>query len=136
MSPALAWDPAPAAVSYVLLVEDPDAAEPKPFVHWLAWNVPATVTHLPEGLHTLPRLLQPDGMMQGRNSRGSVGWTGPRPPVGDAPHRYHFQLFALDTTLSLPVGADREAVLAAMRGHVIGRGVLVGRYAQAQPPLK
>lgn len=136
VSPALAWDPAPAAVSYVLLVEDPDAAEPKPFVHWLAWNVPATVTHLPEGLHTLPRLLQPDGMMQGRNSRGSVGWTGPRPPVGDAPHRYHFQLFALDTTLSLPVGADREAVLAAMRGHVIGRGVLVGRYAQAQPPLK
>ena len=73
--------------------------------------------------------------MQGRNSRGSHGYFGPRPPVGDPDHHYHFQIFALDKALDLPATADRDAFLAAAKGHVIAKGELVGTYRQEiQPP--
>lgn len=126
----------PGARSYLVIAEDPDARPVKPFVHWLAWNIPASVTHLPEGLQEQPRLEQPEGLLQGRTTRGNTGYYGPRPPVGDAPHAYHFQVLALDTLLDLPPGSDRDTVLAAARGHVLARGELVGRYAQTQAPLK
>lgn len=61
-------------------------------------------------------------MRQGRNSRGRTGYFGPRPPQGDKPHPYHFQVFALDCTLALPDDADRGAVLAAMSGHALAKG--------------
>jgi Raf kinase inhibitor-like YbhB/YbcL family protein len=135
LSPGLTWTAVPDARSYVLVMEDADAKPVAPFVHWVAWNIPGDITQLQEGLSTDPRLPEP-GLMQGRNSRGSTGYHGPRPPVGDAPHRYHFQLFALDTLLDLPVGADREQVLEAMQGHVLAKGTLMARYAQRQPPPK
>ena len=75
-------------------------------------------------------------MLQGRNTRGSLGYFGPRPPVGDAPHHYHFQVFALDAVLPLGFGADRDQLLKAIQGHVLAKGEIVGRYAQKQPPLK
>ena len=134
VSPALAWSAAPAAKSYVVIAEDPDAAPSRPFVHWLAWNIPATLTSLPEGLQEQPRLTEPDGVLQGKNTRGSVGYTGPRPPVGDPAHRYFFQVFALDTMLNVPFGADRDQLLEAMKGHVVGKGVVMGRYAQTIKP--
>ena len=64
------------------------------------------------------------------------GWNGPKPPVGDPPHGYHFQVFALDAPLVLDAGANREALLAAMQGHVLAKGETVGRYAQPAPPPK
>lgn len=136
VSPPLAWEPVKNAKSYVLLLEDPDAANVKPFVHWVAYNIPAQTQALAEGLPTDPKLLKPAGMLQGRNSRGSVGYFGPRPPVGDPPHHYHFQLFALDTVLDLKPGATRDEVLEAAKGHVIGGGEVVGTYQQSVPPLK
>jgi Raf kinase inhibitor-like YbhB/YbcL family protein len=135
-SPALAWQSVPNAASYVLFVEDPDAKPITPFVHWLAWNIPANVTQLPEGVQEQPRLTMPDGVLQGRNSRGSAGYYGPHPPVGDPAHHYHFQVFALDTMLSAPPGADRAELLAALAGHVIAQGEIVGLYAQTAAPLK
>ena len=75
-------------------------------------------------------------MLQGRTTRGSVGYYGPRPPVGDPPHHYHFQVFALDTMLDVPLGADRDQVLDAMQGHVLAKGELVGTYAQKLKPQK
>jgi len=136
VSPALSWTAVPGAKSYVLVMEDPDAKPITPFVHWVAWNIPATVTHLAEGLQEQARLTDPDGMMQGRTSRGSVGYYGPRPPVGDPPHHYHFQLLALDTVLSVPFGSGRDEVLAAAKGHVIGKGELVGTFQQTTKPMK
>ncbi|MEF7615743.1 YbhB/YbcL family Raf kinase inhibitor-like protein [Aquincola sp. MAHUQ-54] len=136
VSPALQWKPVAGARSYVLVMEDPDARPVTPFVHWVAWNIPGTATSLPEGLQEQIRLTEPDGLLQGRTSRGSPGYYGPRPPAGDPPHRYHFQLFALDAVLDVPPGADRDQVLAAMRGHVLARGELVGRFAQAVRPPK
>ncbi len=136
VSPPLAWNAVPNAQSYAIIAEDPDSSPVKPFVHWLAWNIPASVTKLPEGVQEQPRLTDPDGVLQGRTTRGSTGYYGPRPPVGDPAHRYHFQVFALDKKLDVPFGADRDQLLAAMKGHVIAKGTLVGNYAQKVKPPK
>lgn len=135
VSPPLSWSAVEGAKSYVVIAEDPDAPQ-KPFVHWLAWNIPSSVTALPEGLQEQPRLTEPEGVLQGRNTRGSFGYYGPRPPVGDPAHRYHFQVFALDTTLTLPFGADRDQLLQAIQGHILAKGEVMGRYAQSQQPPK
>jgi len=131
VSPALSWEGIEGAKSYALVMEDPDAAMPKPFVHWVAWNIPAGVTRLPEGLATAPRLTDPDDLRQGRNSYGSTGYYGPKPPPGTGVHHYHFQVFALDTVLDVAPGADRDTLLEAMRGHVLGKTRLVGTYTAA-----
>lgn len=136
-SPALTWGQLPAGTrSVALLLEDPDAKTGKPFVHWVAWNIPATLTGLPEAVPTDPQLPMLGNMRQGRNTRGSLGYFGPRTPIGDPSHRYHFQLFALDTILAIAPGSDREALLAAMEGHVLAKGTIVGRYQQPRPPEK
>jgi Raf kinase inhibitor-like YbhB/YbcL family protein len=118
------------------VLEDPDAKPVTPFVHWLAWNIPAHVTNLPEGLQEQLRLTEPEGVLQGLNTRGSPGYYGPKPPVMDAPHRYFFQVFALDTFLQVPPGADRDQLLAAMAGHVLAKGRLMGTFQQQTQPLK
>lgn len=135
VSPPLAWTAVPGAKSYVVISEDPDAPA-KPFVHWLAWNIPGSLTMLPEGVQEQPRLTEPEGVLQGKTTRGSIGYMGPKPPVGDPAHRYYFQVFALDTMLDVPFGADRDTLLAAMKGHVIGKGDVMGKYAQKVKPPK
>src|SRR5262245_7577962 len=132
VSPEISWSRFEGAKTYALILEDPDARSIRPFVHWVAYNIPADVTSLPEGLQEQPRLTEPDGVMQGRTSRGSVGYFGPRPPVGDPPHHYHFQVFALDRKLDLPPGAERDEVLKAMEGHVLAAGEIVGTYQQGR----
>ncbi|MGQ9369895.1 YbhB/YbcL family Raf kinase inhibitor-like protein [Azospirillum sp. ST 5-10] len=128
ISPPLSWSEVPAGtVSFAIVVEDPDAG-PKPFVHWLAYNIPADVRSLREGMPTEPRLTMPDGVLQGVNSHGSTGYFGMKPPDGDPPHTYHFQVFALDTTLDLPPGADRAELVAAMKGHVLAQGQFTGTF--------
>ena len=135
-SPALSWDAVEGAGSYVLIMEDPDAKPITPFVHWVAYNIPASATQLPEGLPKQGRLKLPDGMLQGANSHGSIGYFGPKPPAGDPPHRYHFQLFAIDRMLDLKPHATRDEVLAAIEGHVIANGRLTGTFQQAGEPPK
>jgi Raf kinase inhibitor-like YbhB/YbcL family protein len=136
VAPRISWSAVEGAMSFVVIMEDPDAKPITPFVHWLAWNIPANYRHLPAGLQEQARLLDPEGVLQGRTSRGSVGYFGPRPPVGDPPHRYHFQVFALDTMLEVPPGSERDVLLAAMRGHVLAAGEAVGTYQQTVAPLK
>ena len=130
VSPALRWNAVPGAVSYAIVMEDPDSKPIKPFVHWVAWNIPGTVTSLPEGLQEQLRLVEPEGVLQGRNSSGTHGYFGPKPPVGDPAHHYHFQIPALDQMLDIPPTSDRDAFLAAASGHVIAKGELVGLYQQ------
>jgi Raf kinase inhibitor-like YbhB/YbcL family protein len=125
VSPEISWSEVEGAKSYALILEDPDARTVRPFVHWVAWNIPADVTTLPAGLS------RPE-VCQGKTSRGSVGYFGPRPPEGDPPHHYHFQVFALDKQLDVPPGADRDEVLRAMSGHVLAAGELVGTFQR--PP--
>jgi Raf kinase inhibitor-like YbhB/YbcL family protein len=130
-SPRISWGSVPAGTkSFVLMMEDPDALSPKPFVHWLVANIPANARELPEALPTTEKVMVPagEGTVQGGHSGGKIGYFGPRPPREDPPHRYHFQIFALDTTLNLPSGFNRHALLKAMQGHVLGSGMIVGTF--------
>jgi Raf kinase inhibitor-like YbhB/YbcL family protein len=131
-SPSLSWSGAPDdAQSFVVIVDDPDAEQPKPFVHWIVYDLPGDVTALREGLPTEPILPDPEGTKQGTNSRGATGYFGPNPPVGDPAHAYHFQVFALDVpSLDLAPGATRDEVIAAMEGHVLASGTIVGTFAR------
>lgn len=130
ISPPLTWGTLPPGTrSFVLLMEDPDATSPLPFVHWIVVG-PGNVTQLPEGVAATESPRGANRIRQGSNSRSRFGYFGPRPPAGDPPHRYHFQLFALDTTLELPSGFNRHALLEAMEGHVLAEGVLVGTFAK------
>ncbi len=132
-SPPLSWSPAPAGTkSWVLMMEDPDATSPLPFVHWIA-TIPAKATEIPPSIPPIERAPEIPGASQGSNSSSAIGYFGPRPPPGQPAHAYHFQIFALDTTLTLPSGYNRHALLKAMRGHVLAEGALVGQFAKAPP---
>lgn len=123
--------------SYAILMDDPDAkALELPVPHWVAWNIPADTTSLREGLHREYRLMDPKKTDQGRNYLRRPGYDGPKPPPGDPPHHYHIQVFALDTTLDLPVGALRQDVLTAMKGHVLAAGELVGTFERPKEPKR
>ena len=132
-SPAIAWSGAPAGTrSYALFVEDPDDPA-APLIHWVAWDLAPTLTQLPRSLRNEPELKKPSGVRQAVNSHGGLGWTGPHPPVAAPAHHYHFEVFALDRMLGARGGASRDAVLRAMRGHVIARGEAVALYAEPAP---
>jgi Raf kinase inhibitor-like YbhB/YbcL family protein len=107
------------ARSLVLIVDDPDAPMGL-WTHWLVWNLPAQTTSIPEGK-------LPAGAIQGRNSFAHVRYDGPAPPSGT--HRYFFHLYALDSSPSLPEGADRAALEKAMKGHIVGTGETFGVYS-------
>ena len=126
ISPQLAWTAPPAkTASLALIVTDPDAPRGT-WVHWVLYNLPAAGTRaLPEGLPALDQL--PDGALQGRNDFGKIGYGGPCPPPG-SPHHYVFTLYALDAKLNLPVGATRARIEAAMQGHILAIGRLVGMF--------
>lgn len=128
LSPPLHWSTPPRSTAELLLVcEDPDAPAFHPFNHWML-RVPPTVTRLPEGL---PAVAEPGvvpGAVQGRNSAGSIGYFGMLPPPGHGPHHYYFEIFALDQAIELPPRADHGELLAAIAGHVLAEGHLVGLY--------
>ena len=131
VSPEISWSRVEGAKSYALILEDPDAPSERPFVHWVAFNIPGDVTELEEGVKKASRPYGDAGFQQGKTSRGTVGYFGPRPPEGDGPHHYHFQVFALDTEeIDVPAGAERDQVVRAMKGHVLASGELIGTYEQ------
>ncbi|TGE01734.1 YbhB/YbcL family Raf kinase inhibitor-like protein [Methylobacterium nonmethylotrophicum] len=128
LSPPLAWSGIPAgATALVLLVEDADSPTPKPIVHAIAWDLPAGDGDLPEGALASPGS---DGTIKevGRNTFLKPGYLPPDPPTGHGPHRYLFQVYALDRHLGLDGTPGRGALLAAMHGHVLAKGVLTGTY--------
>lgn len=129
VSPAISWSNVPENVkSFALVMEDPDVNMDQPFVHWIMYNIPASARDLRQDVPNEKELNEPKGALQGTNSKGTIGYFGPRPPKDDPAHHYHFQIFALDTELDLQSGADRTELMQAMRGHVVGKGQLVGTY--------
>lgn len=131
VSPAISWSGAPAGTqSFVLTVVDTSVPMPGGFVHWLVYNIPGTATGLPEGLPADVTLTAPAeiaGTTQGLRGMNQAGYFGPRPPAGPA-HDYVFTVYALDADLDLPVGQNRNQVLEAIEGHVIGQGSITGTY--------
>jgi Raf kinase inhibitor-like YbhB/YbcL family protein len=131
LSPPLGWsDPPSATRGLALVLDDPDAPTPEPWVHWLLYNIPPSVKSLPEGVPTTRTLTQPPGAAQGLNSWQKPGYRGPAPPPGHGTHHYHFKLYALDTALGLNAGLDKRAVLDAIKGHILAETELIGTYAR------
>lgn len=130
VSPKLEWSHVPAGTqSFVLLLHDPDTALQKKtddVTHWMIFNIPGTATELAGGQPAEAKL--PDGTIQIKNLRGGVGYMGPGAPPAGPYHHYTFELFALDTKLDLGPDATRAQVMDAMQGHILGRGILVGRF--------
>ena len=127
LAPQLCWSGVPRDTrEIVVLCEDPDAPMAKPFVHWVLYGIAPSWSSLPEGI--APGAALSEGAVQGENSLGRKGFTGPEPPRGHGVHHYHFQVFALDSTLALGTAADRDAVVRVMRGHVLASGEVVGTY--------
>jgi Raf kinase inhibitor-like YbhB/YbcL family protein len=111
-----------------LIADDPDAPAGT-WVHWVLFNLPGTLTALPEGVPKTDQLGDFGGALQGRNDFRRVGYGGPCPPPG-RPHRYFFKLYALDAALPLRAGATKQEVERAMRGHVLAETALMGTYAR------
>lgn len=131
-SPKLEWTNVPMGVmSFAILFHDPDAAPGKKaedVTHWMAFNIPATARSLNGGMSDDAKL--PDGTVQIKNTRNAVGYMGPGAGAAGPYHHYTFELFALDTTLSLGPDATRAQVMAAMDGHILAKGVVEGRFHQ------
>jgi Raf kinase inhibitor-like YbhB/YbcL family protein len=132
ISPALTWTGTPAGTqSFVLIMHDLDVMVGKSTadnLHWLAYNIPATATSLPQNVPTVATL--PDGTVQlrrGNPPNYAYGYSGPGAP---APiyHHYVFEIWALDTKITLPESATRDDVLKTMDGHALDKGMLVGRF--------
>lgn len=124
ISPPLAWSNSPAGTqSFALIVDDPDAPGGT-WTHWVIYNLPSAEIGLREGIQPLERFS--DGSLNGKNSWGHWGYGGPCPPSGT--HRYFFKLYALDSLLNLPSGANAAQLVAAMQGHILGTTELMGTY--------
>jgi Raf kinase inhibitor-like YbhB/YbcL family protein len=132
VSPALDWSGVPeAARSLVLIVDDPDAPDPKApkmtWVHWVLYNLPPGSRGLAEGV--TPDALPP-GTRQGLNDWKRTGYGGPCPPIGR--HRYFHKLYALDVALGDLRTPDKAALERALKGHVLAEARLVGTYEKTR----
>ena len=125
-SPPLAWLGTPDGTkSFALIVDDPDAPDPKApkrvYVHWVLYNIPSGSSGLAEAVR--PAKL-PAGTLEGLNDWGRTGYGGPCPPIGR--HRYFHKLYALDAVLPNLKHPTKAQLLAAMEGHVLAEAHLVG----------
>jgi Raf kinase inhibitor-like YbhB/YbcL family protein len=123
-SPALSWQGAPDnAKSFAVICHDPDAPLIKPgeygFVHWVLYNIPGTVSELPEGVV---------GYTSGKNDFGKAGYGGPMPPEGHGTHYYFFMVLALDTETDLEPGLSLRELLERIEPNVVAMNRLVGTY--------
>jgi para-nitrobenzyl esterase len=128
--PGLSWTAGPGATkSYAIIMQDADALRNgAPILHWTMLSVPATVTKLDAGMSAPPA-----GAQNGPNMRGAnQPYTGPRTPAGPK-HRYHLQVFALDTQLPAETITTFEGLTGAMKVHVLASGEVVG-LGQFMPP--
>jgi Raf kinase inhibitor-like YbhB/YbcL family protein len=130
LSPPLEWSGVPQGTkSLVLIVDDPDAPDPKAprmtWVHWVLYDLPPDAHGLAEGVSALP-----PGAKSGLNDWKRTGYGGPCPPIGR--HRYFHKLYALDTKLSGLAKPTKANVEAAMRGHVLAEAQLMGTYQKAR----
>jgi Raf kinase inhibitor-like YbhB/YbcL family protein len=131
VSVPLEWSGAPPATkSLVLIVDDPDAPDPKAprmtWVHWVLYNLPPTATALREGVRTgeLPK-----GTLEGLNDWKRTGYGGPCPPIGR--HRYFHKLYALGTPLPAMESPTKTDLEQAMKGHVLEKAELIGTYQKS-----
>jgi Raf kinase inhibitor-like YbhB/YbcL family protein len=128
LSPRLDWSGVPpGAKSLALVVDDPDAPDPRApkitWVHWILYNLPPAAGGLTEGVRPGDF---PGGTREGVNDWGRTGYGGPCPPIGR--HRYFHKLYALDLVLPDLLRPTKAKLEKAMEGHILARAELVGTY--------
>jgi Raf kinase inhibitor-like YbhB/YbcL family protein len=128
VSPALSWSGAPEGTrSLVLIVDDPDAPDPRApkmtWVHWVLYDLPPTAPGLAEAMQSTAL---PEGTREGLNDWKRTGYGGPCPPIGR--HRYFHKLYALDAPLGDLGNPTKDALLEVMSGHVLAHAELIGTY--------
>lgn len=125
VSPALAWvDPPTGTKAFAVICHDPDAPLVSPngtygFVHWVLYNIPASVSELAEGSKQYT---------EGTTDFGKTGYNGPMPPEGHGVHHYYFWVLALDEDLELEAGLTLWEFLEKAEPNVIGMNRLIGTY--------
>jgi Raf kinase inhibitor-like YbhB/YbcL family protein len=131
ISPELHWSGAPDGTkSFALMVHDPDAPTGSGFWHWIVYNIPADVDHLPSEAGDPKKPGLPKGAVQGRTDFGTVGYGGPCPPPGK-PHHYHFRLFALKVPkLEVPADATAAMIGFNVNANKLAEADLVGLYGR------
>ncbi|ACO04282.1 MAG TPA: YbhB/YbcL family Raf kinase inhibitor-like protein [Persephonella sp.] len=127
ISPEIVWDNVPEETkSFVLIMEDPDAPMGV-FTHWVVYDIPSSLRLLPENFPKVPQI---DGIKQGINDFGRIGYGGPCPPRGST-HRYVFNVYAISVvSLELPTGATKKIVEERMEGKILSKGKLTGIYGR------
>ena len=128
VSPPIEWSGAPPATrSFALIVDDPDAPDPRApqrtWVHWVLYDIPVEAHSLGEDAR---KQGLPAGTRHGLNDWRRTGYGGPSPPVGR--HRYFHKLYALDVVLPDLGQPTKARLLNAMKGHVLAEAQLVGTY--------
>jgi Raf kinase inhibitor-like YbhB/YbcL family protein len=126
VTPALQWRNSPAGTkSYAVTIFDPDGAKGLGVVHWVLYGIAPSTTALAAGEAS------PPGSVEGTNVTGGTGYHGPCPPVGEVPHHYVAQVYALNLPPdALPPALTRDALLAAIKDHVIAASSTVLRYGR------
>ena len=109
-----------------IIMDDPDAPSTNPFVHWLIWNIPTTITEIPENISTSAKVESLNGAIQGKNDFGKFGYKGPNPPSGI--HNYRINVYVLDIYLNLDSNASRNDLENNMQDHIIESSLLEGKY--------
>ena len=135
----VSWSNLPSGTrSLALICDDPKVVEigmmESPFVHWVVYNIPGSASGLPGGLSSdaEPNASGLAGMINGNNGTGRPGYFGPRPPANGQLHQYDFRIYALDADLDLDSGLNKEQLLEAMDGHILGTGLLMGHYERKE----
>jgi Raf kinase inhibitor-like YbhB/YbcL family protein len=118
ISPPLAWSNVPAnAESLAIIMDDLDGSD-GPRAEWLIYNIPPQWRVMPENTPKLGELQ--DGILQGRNDCGKIGYHGPHRGLS----RYEFNIYALDRVLDLKPGISKKELHQAMLGHILEEGDL------------
>lgn len=113
--------------SIAIIMDDPDAPSGT-FTHWLIWNIPSTITSIPENIPTDKVVSSLGDAIQGKNDFGRIGYKGPNPPSGT--HTYRIKIYVLDSFLDLESNASKEDIENVMEGHILQSGLLEGKFSK------
>jgi len=128
--PPLEWQGVPeGAKSLALIIEDADAPFPRPLVHAVLHSIPPGLSGIQEGGLAMKQVrMSPLGFRVGRNSMARAGWMAPSPIPGHGPHRYAFQLFAVDVVPSFASPPGRGLLLRTLKGNLLAATRVIGVY--------
>ncbi len=125
-SPELSWSGVPTGTkSLAIIVDDPDAPVGN-FVHWVIYNIPIEINNLAENYPRVSRMS--NGIMQGKNDFGRIGYNGPCPPRGHGFHRYYFTLYATEVNTITKEGLTKNELMKIIEGKIISKDTRMGRY--------